>query len=139
MLLLSVAFALITIGFVAPCLLDVARTPQHDFDLPAKTTWLLVIVAFWAFGATAWLLIGRRDLRARRMWDEVAGSQPPGQQWALRRHPAGRAPDGTGFQITDAVAGRRSAAPAARFVAPDDNQDFLVELDRRIREWREEA
>ncbi len=26
-----------------------------------------------------------------------------------------------------------------RFVAPDDNPDFLLELDRRIREWRDGA
>jgi hypothetical protein len=24
-------------------------------------------------------------------------------------------------------------------VAPDDNPDFLLELDRRIREWRDEV
>jgi hypothetical protein len=25
-----------------------------------------------------------------------------------------------------------------RYVAPDDNMEFLLELDRRIRMWREE-
>jgi hypothetical protein len=27
----------------------------------------------------------------------------------------------------------------ARFVAPDDNAEFLLELDRRIRQWRDES
>jgi hypothetical protein len=139
MLLLGVVFALVTIGFVAPCLLDIARTPQRDFDLPSKGTWLLVVVVFWALGAAAWLLVGRRDLRARRLWYDTAGNQPPGQQWAVRRHPAGRGPDDGGFALTGATGGRRPAAPPARFIAPDDNQDFLVELDRRIREWRDDA
>jgi hypothetical protein len=26
-----------------------------------------------------------------------------------------------------------------RFIAPDDNPEFLLELDRRIRDWRDGA
>jgi hypothetical protein len=138
MLLLCVVFALITIGFVVPCVLDIARTPRHDFDLPAKQTWLVVVVVFWAFGAAAWLLAGRRDVRTRQQWNDVPGGQVLGQQRAFRRHPAGRGSD-AGFQFADAVLGRRAAAAPVRYVAPDDNPDFLIELERRIREWRDGA
>jgi hypothetical protein len=75
-------------------------------------------------------------VRIRQLWNDMAGSGDPGRQRALRRHPAGRTPD-AGFQFADAVLGRRAAAPPERYVAPDDNPVFLVELDRRIREWRD--
>jgi Phospholipase_D-nuclease N-terminal len=135
MLLLCVVFALVTAGFVMPCLLDIARTPRHEFSLAAKRTWLLVVVAFWAFGALAWLLVGRRDVRAGRVWSS-SGWHANGRQRAFRRHPAGRDP---GFQLASAVLGRRTAGPPlTRYIAPDDNPEFLDELDRRIREWRED-
>src|SRR6266581_1566075 len=80
MLLLCVVFALITVGFVVPCLLDIARTPQHDFGLAAKHTWLLVVVVFWGFGAAAWVLVGRRDVRARQVWSEPPRGLASGRQ-----------------------------------------------------------
>jgi hypothetical protein len=138
MLLLCVVFVLITVGFVLPCVLDIARTPQRDFDFPAKQTWLVVVAVFWAFGAAAWLLVGRRDVRTRQLWNDAAGGHALGQQRALRRHPASRASD-AGFQFADAVLGRRAAAGPVRYIAPDDNPDFLLELERRIREWRDGA
>jgi uncharacterized membrane protein len=138
MLLLCVVFALITVGFVVPCVIDIAITPQHDFGLPSKQTWLAVVVVFWAFGATAWLLVGRRDLRTRQLWRDQAGNWPLDQQQAFRRHPAGRAAD-SGYELADAVLGGRGAPTPSRYVAPDDNPDFLHELDRRIREWRDDA
>ncbi len=134
MLLLCVVFALITVGFVVPCLLDIARTPQHDFGLAAKHTWLLVVVVFWGFGAAAWVLVGRRDVRARQVWSEPPRGLASGRQRAFRRHPAFR---DAGFQFADAVLGRRAAASPVRYIAPDDNPDFLDELDRKIREWRD--
>ena len=129
MLVPGVIFALITVGLVIPCVIDIAMTPDYYFDLPTKQTWLIVGVVFWVFGAAAWLLVGRREVRMRRLWDDVTGS------WvqAPHHHPSARSRENYPF-------GRpRQAALAMRFVAPDDNQDFLMELDRRIREWREGA
>src|SRR5215471_1362718 len=86
MLLLYVILALVTMGFVVPCVLDIATTPQRHFDLPSKRTWLVVAVAFWAFGAAAWLIAGRLDVRERRRWDDEVdmwmGSHtyPPGHR-----------------------------------------------------------
>jgi uncharacterized membrane protein YccC len=137
MLLFYVAFALVTMGFVVPCLIDIATTPQHDFELPSKRLWLAVVVAFWAFGAIVWLIAGRRDVRMRQLWRDSDGSRSAGQQQALRRHPAGRTAD-DGYLFAEAVLRRQAAPPPARYVAPDDNPHFLLELDRRIRESRED-
>ena len=51
MLLLGVVFALLTVGLVVPCVIDIATTPKHHFDLPTKQNWLIVVIAFWIFGA----------------------------------------------------------------------------------------
>lgn len=139
MLPLYVILALLTIGFVGPCLLDIATTPERFFDLPTKRMWLVVIVAFWAFGAAAWLMAGRHEVQARRKWDDdVRG-------W-MASHGHGSSPG----RATSAGAGgngpctptrrlRRAAVTATRFVAPDDNPEFLLELENRIRDWREDV
>jgi hypothetical protein len=135
MLLLGVIFALLTIGFVVPCVIDVARTPRYEFDLPTKQTWLIVIVGFWVFGAAAWVLVGRRDLRIRRAWNEMT------MLWAFGPEQARRHPTGRGWEQAPRRDVRQLRAPAVtpvRFIAPDDNPAFLLELDRRIRGWREE-
>jgi len=137
MLLLCVAFALITVGLVLPCILDIAMTPDYLFDAPSKRMWLVVVGAFWAFGATVWLLVGRRDVQLRRHWNDMTGS------WAasadrLRGHPAGQV-GGTDYPFGSSRRGRSAAMATTRFIAPDDNPDFLAELDRRIQEWRNGA
>src|SRR5215467_9555116 len=132
MLLLYVILALVTMGFVVPCVLDIATTPQRYFDLPSKRTWLVVTVAFWAFGAAAWLIAGRLEVRERRRWnDEV-------DRWLVSRvYPSGRRPSGVGkgtrFPFGRARRARQAPPTApARFLAPDDNPEFLLELDHRI-------
>ncbi len=135
MLLLSVAFALLTVGFVVPCVIDVATTPRHLFNLPSKRTWVLVTAAFWVFGAAVWLLVGRREVRMRRHWHEMTESWMTTEGTRPRRPARRPAAD---FPFGGARRGRQAMA-AARFVAPDDNLEFLLELDRRIQEWREGA
>src|SRR6266700_2255584 len=135
MLVLCVVFALLTVGLVVPCVIDIATTPRHYFDLPSKQIWLTVAIAFWVFGAAAWLLLGRREVRMHRLWDDVTGSWVPAQD-ADRVHPsrAGR-PD---YPFGHPRRGRQAAMAPARFIAPDDNPEFLLELERRIRQWRDE-
>jgi hypothetical protein len=137
MLLLCAVFALLTVGFVIPCVIDIAMTPGSHFDVPSKQTWLIVAVAFWVFGAATWLLIGRRDVRMRAVCDEVSDGlmfSDNGGLWS--------SPSRTGLRDRSGTRRREryemTAAPT-RFVAPDDNPDFLLELDRRIRDWREDA
>lgn len=136
MLVLGVIFALLTVGFVVPCALDVARTPSYEFDLPSKQIWLVVVIAFWVFGAAAWLLVGRRDLRLRRAWYEMTALWAADQERSPRRSPSGRSWGGAPSRSLWRV--RPPAVSPIRFVAPDDNPAFLLELDRRIRGWREE-
>jgi len=136
MLLLCVTFALLTVGFVLPCLLDIATTPRHLFDLPSKGTWLAVAAGFWVFGSAVWLIVGRREVQMRRHWEDMTG------MWAADAgyrggHPAG--PLGKDYPFGNPRRARQAATAAVRFVAPDDNPDFLLELERRIQRWREGA
>jgi hypothetical protein len=126
MLLLSVIIALVTVGFVVPCIIDLATTPRDYFDLPSKQTWLVVVVAFWLFGAVAWLLVGRRDVRAQWAWDQMTADP--------RMHAYGHRP---GYGSSSVRRGRQAMMVGVRFVAPDDNPEFLLELEHRIRGWRE--
>jgi hypothetical protein len=136
MLLLGVVFALLTVGLVVPCVIDIAMTPQHHFDLPSKQSWLIVVIGFWIFGAAAWLLLGRRDVRMHRLWDDVTASWVPAR--GLRdAHPANRG-GRSDYPFGSARRGRQAAMASMRFIAPDDNPEFLVELERRIQMWREE-
>lgn len=139
MLLAYVVVALITLGFVLPCVIDVAMTPRHDFGFPTKQTWLLVVLVFWVFGAAAWLIVGRRDVRMRQMWFDVSGGRAYLAGKAYRRHPSGRRSADLDYQFADVVIGHVTGTRPAAFVAPDDNPEFLLELERRIRGWREDA
>jgi len=117
-----------------PCVIDIAMTPRHHFDLPSKQIWLTVAIAFWVFGALAWLLLGRREVRMHRLWDDVTGSWVPGR--GQRYHPAGRGAAAE-YPFASARRGRQAAMARMRFIAPDDNPEFLLELERRIRDWRD--
>src|SRR5260370_35762482 len=104
MLLLGVVFALLTVGLVVPCVIDIAMTPQHHFDLPSKLSWLIVVIGFWIFGASAWLLLGRRDVRRHRLWAPFTGSwvPPRGPEHA---HPAHRS-DPSAYPFRNATRGQ---------------------------------
>ncbi len=131
MFILCAVFALVTVGFVVPCVIDIAMTPSDHFGLPSKQTWLIVATAFWAFGAAAWLLVGRHDVRMRAVCDEVTGDFMFGPQASLwsSPNPASR----SGYLAGNGSRRQQVATDRIRFIAPDDNPDFLLELDRRIR------
>lgn len=137
MLLPCAVFALLTVGFVVPCVIDIAMTPSHHFDVPSKQLWLLVAVAFWVFGAAAWLIIGRRDVRMRAVCDELTGSWAHGSEYSLWSTPPRRT--GTGYRMRASRSEHRVPFTPQSFLAPDDNPDFLLELERRIRERHEDA
>jgi hypothetical protein len=131
MLLVGVLFGLVTIGFVVPCLIDVAVTPAYDLRSLTKPAWVLIIVFLSVFGAAAWIAAGRPDRRRRATFPPYLEGIPSiGQQEALRRHPAGRAMD------TDPRLGHSAvrAGQVPRPMGPDDDEEFLQELARRIRE-----
>ena len=131
MLLAVVLFGLVTVGFVVPCLIDVAVTPSAEMRSLTKPAWLLLIALFSVFGATAWLAAGRPDRRKRtRLLPRyLEGAPSMGQQDALRRHPAGRAVE----PGLDAGAGLDEQEAAARWpIGPDDDPEFMEELARRL-------
>jgi hypothetical protein len=132
MLLAVILFGLVTVGFVVPCLIDVAVTPASDLRSLTKPAWLLIVVFLSAFGAAAWLAVGRPDRLGRTVPPGyLAGAPSIGQQEALRRHPAGRAMDPS----VDPVLSRALQAGEVPYrpMGPDDDEEFLEELARRIR------
>lgn len=134
MLVIGMVFALLTIGFVVPCLIDAVRTPQFAIRSLSKRTWVLLILLLSVIGAAAWLIAGRPagSWQAPMTHRHLAGLQGIRRQEAFRRHPAGRG-DELGF---DFLAGYEEQ-PSRRPLGPDDDLDFLRELDRRIRDDRE--
>jgi hypothetical protein len=121
---------LFSVGFVLPCMLDITMTPDSEFTTFSKGTWLVIAGAFWIFGAGAWLLVGR----PQRIGLHRSNPYPPGgfgPSEALLRHPATRAAAGYG-EPTGPI-----GLVERRPLGPDDDQDFLVELGRRIRQSRE--
>jgi hypothetical protein len=137
MLLVGVLFGLVTVGFVVPCLIDVAVTPRYDLRSLTKPAWAAIIVFLSVFGATAWLVAGRPDRRSRVEFPRSLLDGPSfSQQDALRRHPAGRAMD-PGIEASGRGALRATEA-AQQPTGPDDDEEFLQELTRRIRDARED-
>jgi hypothetical protein len=130
MLLAVILFGLVTVGFVVPCLIDVAVTPASDLRSLTKPAWLLIVACFSAFGAAAWLAVGRPDRRSV-LPRYLAGAPPVGQQEALRRHPAGRAMDPSIDPVLDRAL--QTGGVPYRPIGPDDDEEFLEELARRIR------
>jgi hypothetical protein len=124
---------LFSVGFVLPCMLDITTTPDSEFTVLGKGMWLMVVGAFWIFGAAAWLIVGRpQGLGLARRSGGYEGRF--GQAQAVLRHPATQAAGGYGEpgtwsgDITEVMP-----------VGPDDDEDFLEELNRRIRETGEDG
>jgi hypothetical protein len=134
MLLPLVLFALVTVGICVPCLLDVARTPRYQVRTLTKASWLIVVIVFWVFGSVAWLLLGRPGGRLMLLRRDEAWMARPGPADAVRRHPAGRAADpGYGPELDGQEPGRRSWP-----IGPDDDEEFLLALERQIRRAEED-
>lgn len=134
MLLSGVLFVLFLAGCWLYCLTDASLTPATEFRGMSKCAWIYVIAATFIAGALAWL-IGRRSLR-RKSWvtarpgrRTLTGPASADFIWdatwtpadtAVARHPAvrGKRPSG-----------HREGVPRG----PDDDPEFLRQLDQRIR------
>jgi hypothetical protein len=124
---------LFSVGFVLPCMLDITTTPDSEFATLSKGMWLLIAGAFWIFGATAWLLVGRPQRLFPGRRSPRYGVDGLGPAEAFMRHPAAQAAVGYAEQ-SNWLAALGTPEP----LGPDDDEDFLLELDRRIREARGE-
>lgn len=129
MLLVCAFVILVTVGFVLPCMLDITMTPDYEFTLLSKGTWLIIAGAFWIFGAGAWLIVGRPRRPSLPHRHHLRHGLGPAD--ALLRHPAAQASYGSSRD------GGTMFAMAQAPLGPDDDPDFLLELERRIREARE--
>lgn len=137
MLLVGILFGLVTLGFVVPCLVDVAVTPASELRSLTKPAWVLAIVFLSVFGAVAWLAAGRPDRRGRPLLPRhLEGASSFGPQDALRRHPATRSMD-PGIEVWPSPEELPASEVGYRPVGPDDDPEFLEELARRIRRLRE--
>jgi hypothetical protein len=131
MLLGFVLFGLVTVGFVVPCLIDVAVTPPGGSRRLTKRAWVLLMVFCSAFGAAAWLVAGRPAHHGRILPRRLEDAPFVGPHDAIRRHPAGRSMDAGLGGPAGRTAQRASSAPA-RPMGPDDDPEFLQEIARRI-------
>jgi|SRR5450755_4285236 hypothetical protein len=134
MVLACVLFALFTVGIVVPCVIDVATSPPWAIRTASRRIWLLIIIVFSVFGCAAWLLAGRprrMPLRPRR----APAGLGMGPAEAFRRHPAGRA---IGLDLEATLEAASQGLRQARVLGPDDDPEFLMELERRIRESRDD-
>jgi hypothetical protein len=121
MSLVIALFLLLPTGCWLYSLTDVALTPAVAFRGRSKGTWFVIVALTFIVGAIAWLMV-RRAMRVRVV---VRGSGPDdlvrGYRWlaaddAVARHPAGQS------RALDVLEPR----------GPDDDPDFLAELDRLI-------
>ena len=134
MLLSGVLFVLFLAGCWLYCLTDAALTPAREYQgRLAKRTWISIIAATFIVGAIAWL-VARRASRRTSPWTSSHAalltlvSHGDGDltwyaHWtaaddAIARHPAGRSrKPGEGWVVPK---------------GPDDDADFLRQLDHRI-------
>ncbi|WP_036326758.1 MULTISPECIES: PLDc N-terminal domain-containing protein [Microbispora] len=101
----SVIIGLALLAFWLYCLFDVITTPGTEVRAVPKALWILIVVLLLPFGALIWLLLGRPQ-HAR---EAVHG--PAGMAAGVRRRPQHDVPRG-----------------------PDDDPEFLRQLDRRLRD-----
>jgi hypothetical protein len=122
MLLSGVLFVLFLAGCWLYCLTDAALTPAVQYRGLSKSTWICIISATFIVGALAWL-IARRSRRPKSRVTASAGTWP--SPWAT----------------ADAAVAMHQAARVKRPSrdrqhvpqGPDDDPEFLRQLDRRIR------
>ena len=123
MLLSGVLFVLFLAGCWLYSLTDAALTPAVEYRGLSKSIWICIISATFIVGALAWL-IARRSRRSKS-WVTCSTGYTWHSPWAtadaaVARHPAVRA---------DQPSRDRRLAAAG----PDDDPEFLRQLDRRIR------
>lgn len=134
MLVAGVLFVVILAGCWVYCLIDVALTPATVFRPLPKAAWVAIIALTFILGAIAWLSY-RVTLRVR---PRMVPGYPAGPR-ALPTHtfvywdPDWAAADAA---VARHPAGRYRKTPAEGWTGPkgpDDDPDFLRELDRRIK------
>lgn len=134
MLLSGALFVLLLAGCWVYCLIDAALTPSAVFRGLPKAAWIGIIATTFIVGGIAWLCY-RATLRARPGLASgfVMGSRAMPTHTFVYWHPDWAAAEAS---IARHPAGRSRTTPAEGWTGPkgpDDDADFLRELDRRIK------
>ncbi|GGS82444.1 hypothetical protein GCM10010156_46390 [Planobispora rosea] len=105
---MSVLLGLALLAFWLYCLFDVITTPDEQARNLPKILWVLIVVLLFAVGGLFWLLLGRPlgPRAPRTIFRDGGGSLGPRPP-----RPRPEAPKG-----------------------PDDDPEFLKDLDRRLRD-----
>jgi hypothetical protein len=122
MLLVAALSGLLAIGVWLYCLADILLTPRQGCRMLPKRAWLAIAGLTFLAGAGAWVAFGRPVRLVQQRPRRRSGRRPlaisdgsadrdPRAALARSRHPAGR----------------------ARPVGPDDDPEFLHQLDQMIR------
>lgn len=125
--MLQLLFVVVALTLTVYCVLDVLRTPREEIRTLPRPVWLLVIVLLGFLGAAAWLFLGRPQ------GAPGAGGGGRGFGGFGSGGGSGGGRGGSGPSLPQ-WPGRGGGRPAPR--APDDDPDFLRELDKRTREQR---
>ncbi|HEY7260521.1 MAG TPA: hypothetical protein VH589_03435 [Trebonia sp.] len=133
MLLSGVLFVLFLAGCWLYCLTDAVLTPKWEYrSRLAKSTWIYLIAVTFIAGAVAWLI-------ARRSWRNSSWMSAPAGRGTLSGRGAG---DFIWYPASPADAAARHPAGRSRQASPghgtlpkgpDDDPEFLRQLDSRIR------
>lgn len=112
MLVLAAALVLVALGVWLFCLFEVLSTEEGETRHLPKFAWFLIVLLGFEFGAVAWLVFGRpRGFVTARV-----------AAWPLEF-------------LTSRDAGRGEPEGPVEHgpLGPDDDPEFLRQLDRRIR------
>ena len=137
MLPLGVLFVLFAVGVWAYCLIDAIMTPPEQLRSLTTMTWALLITVLPVIGAIAWLLAGRPRPALADADDAAApGGHGPGS--GRRKRSGGTRPGGR-WSLPAPTGSRQSCGTAReagqlRPIGPDDDPDFLREIERRFRD-----
>ncbi len=127
MLLMGALGALLAVGAWLYCLVDIVLTSRAGCRRLPREAWLAIVALTFTIGAAAWLFLGRPRSGSLR-------SPRPGvgQRRRLRSPLRARARQGD-FDPRAAIARSRHPAGRGRPIGPDDDAEFLLQLDRMIK------
>jgi hypothetical protein len=109
MLVLAAALILVALGMWLYCLFEVLSTNEGDARHLPKFAWFMIVLVGFDLGAIAWIVFGRR----RGFVTADVTAWPPE------------------FLLSGDGAHEEPATPAP--LGPDDDPEFLRQLDRRLR------
>jgi hypothetical protein len=109
MLVLAAVLVLVALGIWLYCLFEVLSTDEGDTRYLPKFAWFMIVLLGFDLGAAAWLVFGRR----RGFVTADVTAWPPD------------------YLLSGEGERRERGGPAP--LGPDDDPEFLRQLDRRLR------